>query len=225
MYFFFSQYFLPFFFLFLIFSLLSPFAHSVPLSLHPQNLVTAQYGLRGARLGVSLWLLLRHCEDLLPLGAILHLVPLTTDKTPGWPLASLLSLLLLAFLFAFGPSFLSLATRVMWRSSLYNNHLATRRRARFPRKQPSAFLFCFLFPAFSSCPAPSLDCHKSTRCAQVIASSRPSGTLTPTEVFTSDFNPQTNSVYNSSSVIAGILYSNSRNRCTYPVTRPIYRRF
>ena len=74
----------------------------------------------GIRLGISLRLLLRHSEDLFPFGAILHLVALTIDKTSGWSLASLLPLPLLAFLLALAPSFLSLASSVLWRNSLYN---------------------------------------------------------------------------------------------------------
>ena len=47
MYFFFFPDFSPFFFIFWIFSLVSPFAHCISLRLHHQNLAAAQYGLRG----------------------------------------------------------------------------------------------------------------------------------------------------------------------------------
>ena len=67
----------------------------------------------GTKVGVSLRLLLGQREDLLPLGTVFHLMPLTIDKIFGWPLVLLLSLPLLAFLSPFIPSFLLLATRLL----------------------------------------------------------------------------------------------------------------
>ena len=74
-------------------------------------------------------------------------MPLTTDKASGWSLASLLTLPLLAFLFVLAPSFLPLATRVLWRGAPHNHYLAFSRRARFPRNS-SQFPFLFSFTSF-----------------------------------------------------------------------------
>ena len=144
MYFFFSRYFFALFLVFLGFLSIEPLCSQRPSESAPSEPGYRPVWAEGTRLGVSLRLLLRHSEDLFPLGAILHLVPLTTDKTSGWSLASLLPLPLPAFLLALAPSFLSLASSVLWRSSLYNHHLATSRRARFPRNNTQlSFLFSF----------------------------------------------------------------------------------
>ena len=133
MYFFFSRYFFALFLLFLGFLSVEPLVPQSPSEPAPREPGYRLVWTKGTKLSVSLRLLLCHNENLLPLGAILHVMPLTTYKTSGWSLASLLPLPLHAFLFSFAPFFLSLATRVLWHRSLYNHHLATSRQAKFPR--------------------------------------------------------------------------------------------
>ena len=125
--------------------------------------------------------------------------------------------MVLAFLFSLAPSFFLLAIKVLWRGSLYNHHLASSRRTRLPKNSiqlPFLFFFSRFFFLSSSLPGlPQVDTLCPRNCV-----SRHSRTLTPIEVLIFGLRPRTNSIYDSSSIIVGILYNSSRNYCTYLAT-------